>query len=205
MGGAETATGPTCEAEETEVLGGRFGSHKGSHEEALGGLPQSPRIGGVSPTPEGSRRSDALDPVMTLATTRIVKAAALSFCLVLVVLANASLLAGAAAKVTCADCPVLSVNPRASRPLGRAADRGPCRIQTRNGLPLPDPKCTLGAINPTVTLAVLREQVLPHRLRPKLLDDPEGSVGYLPPVRNRASQGQFGAKPDLRAGPSGSA
>jgi len=88
----------------------------------------------------------------------MVKAAALSFCLVVVVLADVSLLAGATARATCADCPVLSVNPQASRPLGRAANSAPCRVQTRNGLPLPDPKCTPGAINPTVTLAVLQDK-----------------------------------------------
>ena len=73
-------------------------------------------------------------------------------------LAAVSLLAGASARVTCADCPVLSVNPRASRPLGRVANSIPCRLQVRDGLPLPDPKCTPGAVNPTVTLAVLRDR-----------------------------------------------
>jgi hypothetical protein len=76
----------------------------------------------------------------------------------LFVLAAVSLLAGAAARVTCADCPVPAVNPQASRPLGRAANRAPCRVRTRNGLPLPDPICTPGAINPTVTLDVLRSK-----------------------------------------------
>src|ERR1017187_3322835 len=47
MGGAETATGTTGEAQETEDVGGRFESHKRSHEEALGGLPQSQESGGV--------------------------------------------------------------------------------------------------------------------------------------------------------------
>lgn len=89
-------------------------------------------------------------------TTRIIKVAvAFSFSLGW---ADVALLAAASARGTCADCPVLSVNPQASRPVGRAADRGPCRIQIRNGLPLPDPKCTPGAINPTVTLGVLRNK-----------------------------------------------
>ena len=42
MGGAEAATGttiPAGEAQEAEVVGGRFESHKGSHEKALGGIP----------------------------------------------------------------------------------------------------------------------------------------------------------------------
>jgi hypothetical protein len=73
--------------------------------------------------------------------------------------AAGSLLAGASARATCADCPVRAVNPRAVRPLGRVATGIPCRVQVRNGLPLPDPRCTPGAINPTVTLAVLRDRL----------------------------------------------
>jgi len=43
MGGAEKATGatgPASEAQEAEVVGGRAEGDKGSHEKALGGLPQ---------------------------------------------------------------------------------------------------------------------------------------------------------------------
>jgi hypothetical protein len=58
MGGAETA-GPTGKAQEAENIGGRFESHKRSHEEALGGLPQNARICGVSPKHGKSRRSNA--------------------------------------------------------------------------------------------------------------------------------------------------
>src|ERR1017187_3672321 len=49
MGGAERATGATgpTEAQEAEDVGGRFESHKGSHEEAVGGLPQSQESCGV--------------------------------------------------------------------------------------------------------------------------------------------------------------
>ena len=112
-----------------------------------------------SPAPRDSRRTNKPVPVMTAVTTRTIRiAAALTFCLGFTRLADVPLLAGAAARVTCADCPVLSVNPQASRPLGRAANSTPCRVQTRNGLPLPDPKCTPGAINPTVTLAVLGDR-----------------------------------------------
>src|ERR1700722_10392757 len=85
---------------------------------------------------------------MTGVGTLVIRiAAAFGFCLTVVGPANIPLLAGAASRVTCVDCPVPSVNPRASRPLGRAANRALCRIQTHNGLPLPDPKCTPGAIN----------------------------------------------------------
>src|ERR1019366_8101489 len=51
MGGAEAATGPTGQAQEAEVVGGGVEGHKGSHEEALGGLPQSPKGCGVGPRP----------------------------------------------------------------------------------------------------------------------------------------------------------
>jgi hypothetical protein len=43
MGGAEEATGSAGEAQEAENISRRFESHKRSHEEALGGLPQSSR------------------------------------------------------------------------------------------------------------------------------------------------------------------
>jgi len=33
-----------------------------------------------------------------------------------------------------------------------------CTIPTRNGFPVPDPNCTPGAINPTLTIEVLRDQ-----------------------------------------------
>jgi hypothetical protein len=62
MGGAEEATGATRnagEAQETEVLGCRFEGDKGSHEEAVGGLPQSQECCGVSPAP-GDFRSECL-------------------------------------------------------------------------------------------------------------------------------------------------
>jgi hypothetical protein len=40
-------------------------------------------------------------------------------------LVDSTLLVGAASRVTCADCPVLTVNPRASRPL---ADTAPANL-----------------------------------------------------------------------------
>jgi hypothetical protein len=48
MGGAEAATSPTGEAQKAEVVGSRFESHKGSHEKALGGLPQGPQSCGLA-------------------------------------------------------------------------------------------------------------------------------------------------------------
>jgi hypothetical protein len=51
MGGAEAAAGATCitgEAQEAEVFGGRVEGDKGSHEEALGGLPEGQEGWGLS-------------------------------------------------------------------------------------------------------------------------------------------------------------
>lgn len=113
---------------------------------------------------------------MIVVTTRIIKiVAALTFCRGVIRLADVPLLASAAARVTCADCQVLSVNPRITA-TWEAANSTSCRVQIRNGLPLPDPKCTPGTINPTVTLAVLRDKFF-RTLEigePTLRDDPEG-------------------------------
>jgi hypothetical protein len=52
MGGAEAATGvtsPTGDAQEAEDVGGRFEGHQSSHEEAVGGLAESPQSCGVGP------------------------------------------------------------------------------------------------------------------------------------------------------------
>jgi hypothetical protein len=56
---------------------------------------------------------------------------------------------------TCASCPVVLDN-HASQPLGTVTHTTGCVPKTHNGLPTPDPTCTPGAINPTVTLAVLK-------------------------------------------------
>jgi hypothetical protein len=65
VGGAEAATGQTGStqtgsAKEAETIGGRFESHSGSHEEAVGGLSESARIRGVSPVHEALGRSPVL-------------------------------------------------------------------------------------------------------------------------------------------------
>ena len=52
-------------------------------------------------------------------------------------------------------CPT-GVDPKASTPFAAATASASCSPRTRNGYPLPDPTCTPGAINPTVTLAVLQ-------------------------------------------------
>lgn len=57
-----------------------------------------------------------------------------------------------------ADCKIRSFKATASKALGawtKPTD-GSCSVGQRNGFPMPDPKCTPGAVNPTVTVAVLK-------------------------------------------------
>jgi 5-methylcytosine-specific restriction endonuclease McrA len=64
---------------------------------------------------------------------------------------------GLGAQAWALDCSQFAINPMASMSLGapvRSAAGG-CAVLQRNGLPVPDPRCTPGAINPTVTAAVL--------------------------------------------------
>jgi hypothetical protein len=59
-------------------------------------------------------------------------------------------------KVTCDTCPVAAVQPAASKPLRPSDSSHGCTTQTKHGFPVPDPKCTPGAVNPSVTLIVLK-------------------------------------------------
>jgi hypothetical protein len=63
----------------------------------------------------------------------------------------------AARAATCASCPVTLGN-QASSAFGVPNGQQPngCKTGISNGSPLPDPNCTPGAENPTVTLDVLR-------------------------------------------------
>jgi hypothetical protein len=54
-----------------------------------------------------------------------------------------------------ANCPA-SVDPRATAPLHIIGSTTGCRTSIKGGYPLPDSNCTPGAVNPTVTLAVLQ-------------------------------------------------
>jgi hypothetical protein len=59
-----------------------------------------------------------------------------------------------------AICDQFTVDGRASTPL-RAVTLPPlqtCTTHTSNGFPVPDPNCTPGAINPTLTIEVLRDR-----------------------------------------------
>jgi hypothetical protein len=61
----------------------------------------------------------------------------------------------AVAQTNCAD---FDIDPTASVPLHPVADPAPqsCATQMSNGFPIPDPNCTPGAINPTLTVDILR-------------------------------------------------
>jgi hypothetical protein len=57
-----------------------------------------------------------------------------------------------------ANCAQFNIDDRASRPL-RAVSLPPqagCHTRSMNALPIPDPNCTPGAVNPSVSVAVLR-------------------------------------------------
>src|SRR3974390_1975593 len=59
-----------------------------------------------------------------------------------------------------AVCAQLNVDGRASAPLQAVAlpPSQSCTTSIRNGFPVPDPNCTPGAINPTLTIEVLRDR-----------------------------------------------
>ena len=57
------------------------------------------------------------------------------------------------------NCAQFSIDTRASQPLRGVTLPPPhgCHTRAINGYPVPDPSCTPGSINPTVTIAVLRD------------------------------------------------
>lgn len=56
------------------------------------------------------------------------------------------------------NCDQFNINTKNSSPLAtvEAPHAGGCKTLVKNGYPVPDPKCTPGAINTTLTSAVLR-------------------------------------------------
>jgi hypothetical protein len=56
------------------------------------------------------------------------------------------------------DCSQFNIDPGKSASLGGDGAERPevCKVRMKNGIPLPDPNCTPGAINPTLTAKVLR-------------------------------------------------
>jgi hypothetical protein len=63
----------------------------------------------------------------------------------------------AQAIITCDTCPVTTVQPTDSKALGPSDASHGCTTQTKHGFPVPDPKCTPGAVNPSVTVDVLKD------------------------------------------------
>jgi len=59
---------------------------------------------------------------------------------------------------TAANCDAFDIDAKSSKPLAATATpkAGDCRTQTKNGFPVPDPSCTPGAVNETLTVDVLR-------------------------------------------------
>ena len=57
-------------------------------------------------------------------------------------------------------CDQFNVDGRASAPLRtvRLPPQQTCMIHANNGFPVPDPNCTPGAINPALTIEVLRDR-----------------------------------------------
>jgi hypothetical protein len=70
------------------------------------------------------------------------------------------LLAGAvyAAENCPIDCKVDGMDATAHQALSSVGtpSTGACHVSSRNGFPIPDPNCTPGAINPTVTVEILK-------------------------------------------------
>jgi hypothetical protein len=63
------------------------------------------------------------------------------------------------AKVTCSTCPTRGIDPHASKRLANENGfiGGPCSDRVKNGFPLPDARCSPGAINRTITVAILKD------------------------------------------------
>jgi hypothetical protein len=58
-----------------------------------------------------------------------------------------------------AHCDQFDVDPTGSKALADVSlpPSRPCRTQTKNGFPVPDPECTPGAVNPTLKAEVLSD------------------------------------------------
>ncbi|MES1257845.1 MAG: hypothetical protein ABUS51_05430 [Acidobacteriota bacterium] len=61
-------------------------------------------------------------------------------------------------QATCVNCAVPGIDPKASTPFAKADTSHGCTTGTKLGFPVPDPQCTPGAINPTITVEVLRNK-----------------------------------------------
>jgi hypothetical protein len=74
-----------------------------------------------------------------------------------------------------AVCEELHVDGRASTPLQSVTLPPPqgCATRTSNGFPIPDPNCTPGAVDPTVTIAMLRNPSFTTRCVRDVATNPE--------------------------------
>ena len=95
-------------------------------------------------------------------------------------------------------CDQFKVDGRASGPL-RTVSLPPqqtCTLHTNNGFPVPDPNCTPGAINPTLTIEVLRDRSFTTRcIRDAATQEVEKATTYewynLPHPSNNSGEGQI--------------
>jgi len=81
----------------------------------------------------------------------------------------------------------LHINPKGDRPMlsVHLPPGQTCRPLMKNGFPVPDPSCTPGAVNPTLTISVLK--------------NPDFKTGC---VRDQATpEGRIAPKPDEKPGP----
>jgi hypothetical protein len=68
--------------------------------------------------------------------------------------------AGALAKDSACNSGCVNVDMRGTRALGDTdlpPKAGGCSIGIKNGFPVPDPRCTPGAFNPTITVEILTD------------------------------------------------
>lgn len=79
------------------------------------------------------------------------------------------------ASAALAACP-REIDPAASKTLAAATAQNNCRTPEHQGYLLPDPSCTPGATNPTVTLVVLRNPSF--RVRDKATTAAQKAVTY---------------------------
>jgi len=95
-------------------------------------------------------------------------------------------------------CAELNINGRASTPLV-AVNLPPqqsCTTRVSNGFPVPDPNCTPGAINPTLTIEVLKDPRFTTRcVRDAVTTEGEKAITYdwysLPHPSNNSGESQI--------------
>ena len=102
----------------------------------------------------------------------------------LIALASIIVIAGAvyAAETCPVDCNIDGLDKTGHQALSAVdtPSEGSCHAGTRNGFPIPDPTCTPGAVNPTVTVEILKNK--PHFrtccLRDQVESEEEKHIAY---------------------------